>query len=115
MTTRDTLGTLGIRPRPEVALRLPLHVVDTEGDFGVFSGEARGLGMSGVIAHLDAPLPCTCETTVQVELPDGTEVVTGAVVAQGAVDADGGWTYRLVFSGLEAVDIEAIRSLLAAA
>ncbi len=98
----------------EVRLRLPLHVVDTEGDFGVCSGQTRGLGLSGVVAHLDEPLPCSCETTVQVELPDGSEVVTGAVVAQGCRDGDG-WTYRLVFSHLELADAEAIISLLDAA
>jgi hypothetical protein len=100
--------------RPEVRLHLPLHVVDTEGDFGVCSGEALGLGLNGVLAHLDGPLPSTCETTVQVELPDGSEVVTGAVVAQCTSD-EHGWTYRLVFPHLEQADVDAITALLAAA
>lgn len=95
----------------EVALRLPVHVVDTEGDFGVCSGETLGLGLNGVLAHLDERLPCTCETTVQVELPDGSELVTGAVVAQG-FPAGHGWTYRLVFTHLELADAEAVISLL---
>jgi hypothetical protein len=95
----------------EVALRLPVHVVDTEGDFSVCSGTTLGLGLNGVLAHLDDRLPSTCETTVQVELPDGSELVTGAVVAQGFPDGHG-WTYRLVFSHLELADIDAIISLL---
>ena len=98
--------------RSEVSLRLPLHVIDTEGDFGVCTGVSIGLGVHGVLAHLDQPLPCTCETTVQVELPDGSEVVTAAVVAQCSHDG-GGWTYRLVFLGLEDADLDAITALLA--
>ena len=100
--------------RPEVKLRLPLHVIDTEGDFGVCSGETVGLDLNGVTARLDEPLPSTCETTVQVELPDGSEVLISAVVAQGTSDP-GGWTYRLVFAQLEDADAAAITSLLDAA
>ncbi len=98
----------------EVKVRLPMHVVDTEGDFGVCTGETVDLGLSGVVARLWEPLPSTCETTVQVEMPDGSEVVTGAVVAEGASDGDG-WIYRLVFPHLEDSDIRAISSLLVAA
>lgn len=96
---------------PEVKLPLPVHVVDTEGDFGVCTGVSIGLGRHGVLAHLDRPLPCTCETTVQVELPDGSEVVTGAVVAQSSRDGDR-WTYRLVFQNLEDADLDSITALL---
>jgi len=110
------MAVLDIRPAPEVKLRLPLHVVDTEGDFGVCSGETVGLGLHGVVAHMEGPLPSTCETTVQVELPDGSEVVLGAVVASGTSDAEGdGWTYRLVFPHLDQFDVVVIRSLLHAA
>jgi len=98
----------------EVDLRLPIHVVDTEGDFSVCTGETRGLGVHGVVARLEQPLPCTCETTVQVELPDGTEVVAEAVVAQCLGKGDG-WTYRLVFPRLEPGEVDAITSLLPAA
>ena len=100
--------------RPDVALHLPLHVINTEGDFGVCTGEAVDLGLTGVVAHLHGPLPSTCETTVQVELPDGSEVVTGAVVAQCTSDGKV-WTYRLVFADLEDADARAITSLLTAA
>lgn len=98
--------------RSEVKLPLPLHVVDTEGDFGVCTGVSIALGLNGVLAHLDQPLPCTCETTVQVELPDGSEVVTGAVVAESSRDGSS-WTYRLVFQHLEEADLAAIAALLA--
>lgn len=98
----------------EVKLRLPMHVVDTEGDFGVCSGETLELGLNSVVARLWEPLPSTCETTVQVELPDGSEVVTGAVVAEGGADGTA-WLYRLVFPHLEDSDIRAISSLLVAA
>jgi hypothetical protein len=108
------MTALDISRMPEVKLRLPLHVVDTEGDFGVCTGETVGLGLRSLVAHLGEPLPSTCETTVQLELPDGSEMVTGAVVAEGANDGDG-WTYRLVFPHLEDADILAISSLLPAA
>ena len=101
-------------PTAEVKVSLPLHIVDTEGDFGVATGEAVGLGLTGLVAHLSEPLPSTCETTVQVELPDGSEMVTGAVVAEGVTDEEG-WTYRLVFAHLEDDDIRTITSLLPAA
>lgn len=97
----------------EVELSLPVHVVDTEGDFGVCTGRTVGVGLRGVVARLGEPLPCTCETTIQVELPDGSEVVTSAVVAEGAADEEG-WLYRLVFPDLEDADVRAISSLLAA-
>ena len=110
MTVLDVLDTCPT----EVRLPLPVHVVDTEGDFAVRTGVSLGLDRHGVLAHLDQPLPCTCETTVQVELPDGSEVVSGAIVAQCSRIGDS-WTYRLVFLDLEASDLEAITSLLAEA
>jgi hypothetical protein len=97
--------------RPEVKLPLPLHVVDTEGDFSVCTGVSVGLGLHGVLALLDQPLPCTCETTVQVELPDGSELVVGAVVADSSRHGDT-WIYWLVFQQLEDADHNAITSLL---
>lgn len=103
----------GISGLDHVDLGLPVHVVDTEGDFGVCTGVVVELGLCGVVARLNQPLPSTCETTVQVELPDGTEVVTGAVVAEGNVDGEG-WLYRLVFPSLEDAEIRAISSLLVA-
>jgi hypothetical protein len=91
-----------------------LHVVDTEGDFGVATGETVCLGVSGLSARMPGPLPCSCETTVHVELPGGWDVVAAAVVAGGEQDREG-WTYRLVFGHLEPGDVEAIRSLVTAA
>ncbi len=99
---------------PDAAVRLPLHVVDTERDFGVSTGETVGLGVSGLSARLTGPLPCSCETTVHVELPGGRDVVAPAVVTGGEQNRDG-WTYRLVFDHLEPGDVEAIRSLLTTA
>lgn len=107
MTVLDISGV------DHVDLRLPVHVVDTEGDFGVCTGVSVDLGLRGVVAWLAQPLPSTCETTVQLELPDGTEVVTGAVVAEGGADGEG-WLYRLVFPSLEDADIRAIASILVA-
>ncbi len=79
---------------PAVAVRLPLHVIDCR-------------------ARLSGP-PCSCETTVHVELPGGRDVLAPAVVAGGEQNRDG-WTYRLVFGHLEPGDVEAIRSLLTTA
>ena len=99
---------------PDAAVRLLLHVVDTEADFGVCTGETVGLGVNGLSARLSDPLPSSCETTVHVELPDGRDVVAPAVVAAGESDGKG-WTYRLVFGRLEPADFEAIRALIPAA
>ena len=91
-----------------------MHVVDTEGDFGVCSGETLALGVNGLVARLAGQLPCSCETTVHVELPDGREVLAAAVVAAGEGQR-GLWTYRLVFVHLDQADVEAIRALVSAA
>ncbi len=98
----------------DVAVRLPVHVVDTEGDFGVCTGEAVGLDLSGVVTRLPGPLPASCETTVHVVMPDGRGLVASAVVT-AAEDGPNGWTYRLVFGSLEEADVAAIRSLMLAA
>ncbi len=39
---------MSIRRPSDVAVHLPVHVVDTEADFGVCTGEAVGLDVSGV-------------------------------------------------------------------
>jgi RNA polymerase sigma-70 factor (ECF subfamily) len=91
-----------------------LHVVDTEGDFAVYSGETVGLGVSGLSARLSEPLRCSWEATVHVELPDGCELLAAAVVAAEEGDRKA-WTYRLVFVDLDPADVEAIRVLLSSA
>ena len=98
---------------PDAGAGLALHVVDTEGDFGVCSGETLGVGFSGLSARLSGPLPCSCETTVHVELPDGRALLAAAVVASGERHR-GGWTYRLVFVHLDQTDVEAISSVTSA-
>ena len=104
------MTVLEISRTAEVRLRLPIHVVDTEGNFGVYTGETVALGLSGVVARLPERLPSTCETTVQIELPDGASVVAAAVVAEGVSDGHE-WVYRLVLPDLKDIDFRAISSL----
>jgi hypothetical protein len=105
------MSVLAIGQIDHMSVLLPVHVVDTEGDFGVWTGLSVDLGLHGVVAGSHEPLPSSCETTVQVELPDGSEVVASAVVAEGSFDGER-WLYRLVFPALEDADVRAISSLL---
>jgi len=100
------------RLEPRLLVHLPVHVVDTEGDFGIITGETVDLGVGGLRARLWEPLPSTCETTVQLDLPDGTEVVTEARVADGGATPDG-FEYRLVFLHLGASEADALSRLIA--
>ena len=106
------------RRHERARLRLPVHVVDTEGGFEVFEGETVDLSVCGLRAqlqaHLGDRLPTSCETTVQVELPGGDELVAEAVVADGW-EVDGGYEYRIVFVELSPEDAARLASIVARA
>jgi hypothetical protein len=99
-------------------VRLPVHVVDTEGGFEVFEGETVDLSVCGLRAQLQAHmgdrLPTSCETTVQVELPDGGELVAEAIVADGWA-IDGGYEYRIVFVALDPEDLARLAAIVSRA
>ena len=95
-----------------------MHVVETEGDFEVFEGETVDLSVRGLRAQLQARLgdrlPTSCETTVQIELPGGDELVAEAVVADGW-EVDGRYEYRIVFVELSPEDATRLTGVVARA
>lgn len=98
------------------SVRLPLCIVDTEGGFGVLTGEAVDLSVGGLRALVDGTLGGAMETTVRLDLIDGPALLCEALVAGGgAVDGtvDGAWEYRLAFRNLSAEETLALERLVA--
>lgn len=98
---------------PRAQVSLPVRLVDTEGTFGVTSGETVDISVGGVRALVDGPLPGGFETTLWLDLTDRA-LVCEALVAGGGVVADG-WEYRLAFRNLGPEDVATLERLVASA
>ncbi len=92
-------------------VRLPLRLIDTEGDFRVLVGETVDLGVGGARVLVDGPLPGALRATVQLELSDGPALLCEATVAGGGAVEDG-WEYRLAFADLEVHEVEALEQVV---
>ena len=92
---------------PRVNVRLPLRIIDTDGDFRVLTGETVDVSVGGVLAVVDGPLTGALQATVRLHLVDGPALVCGARVAGGGA-VDGGWQYRLAFFDLASDEVEAL-------
>ena len=88
-------------------VRLPLRLIDTDGDFRVLVGETIDLSAGGVSVLVDGPLTGALRATVQLELAAGSALLCEARVAGGGVVEDG-WEYRLAFADLEVHEMEAL-------
>jgi len=92
-------------------VRLPLRLIDTDGDFRVLVGETVDLSVGGVRVLVDGPLTGALRATVQLELAEGPALLCEARVAGGgAVEA--GWEYRLTFADLEVEEEEALEQVV---
>jgi len=95
-------------------VRLPLRLIDTEGDFRVLLGETVDLSLGGARVVVDGPLPGALRASVQLELPDGLALLCEATVAGGGAIEDG-WEYHLAFADLEVHELQALEQVVLAA
>lgn len=84
---------------PRARKSLPVHVIDADGDFSVLTGRTRDIGPGGLSISLPCPLRAASDVLVQVELPDGGQVIANARVADCSLRGDR-IDYRLVFLDL---------------
>jgi len=99
-------------------VRLPLRLIDTEGDFRVLLGETVDLSIGGarvvVDGVVDGPLSGALRASVQLELPDGLVLLCEATVAGGGA-VENGWEYHLAFADLEVHELQALEQVVLAA
>jgi hypothetical protein len=95
------------RRMPRASRSLPVHVIDADGDFSVITGRTRDIGPGGLGVALPAPLRAAADVTVQVDLPDGGQVISNARVAD-AQQRSGRFEYRLIFLDLAEDDLSAL-------
>ncbi len=95
-------------PRAEV--RLPVRLIDTDGDFGVRSGHTVDIGVGGLRAWVDSPFSGAVEATVCLDLAPRHALVGEAMVAGGGA-VEGGWEYRLAFRNLDPGDLAALEEI----
>jgi hypothetical protein len=84
---------------PRANRRLPVHLIDSDGDFSVFSGETLDIGPGGLRVLLAKPLGPASDVIAQVDLPGGGQVISNARIAD-FVARDDGYAYRLIFLDL---------------
>lgn len=113
MTTIEAERVQGAERRrwPRVQRRLPVRLVDTEGSFGVVSGQTVDIGVGGLRARVDGPLSGSVEATVRIDLSAGQSLLCEALVAGGG-PVEGGWEYRLAFRNLDGADVLALEQLV---
>ena len=96
---------------PRATVALPVRVVDTEGGFGVLSGETLNLSAGGLKAQFDGPLPGTDAVTLQLDLLGDQALVCEALIAGGGASG-GRWEYGLAFQNLEPHEVNALEHLV---
>jgi hypothetical protein len=92
------------RRTPRARRSLPVHVIDADGDFSVVTGRTRDIGPGGLGISLPAALRAAADVLVQVDLPDGGQVIANARVAECVVRPDRA-DYRLIFLDLAEDDL----------
>jgi hypothetical protein len=93
---------------PRSSRRLPVHIIDADGDFSVTSGETIDVGPGGLRVGLPVALRGGApEVLVQVDLPDGGQAISNARIADSSIE-DGLYTYRLIFLDLALDDATAL-------
>lgn len=113
MTTIEVRRVRGADRRrwPRVEVRLPVHLVDTEGTFSVVSGQTVDIGIGGLRARVDGPLWGAVEATVRIELSSERALVCEGLVAGGG-EVEDGWEYRVAFRNLDPDDIAALEDVV---
>ena len=99
------------RQWPRAEVRLPVHLVDTEGTFSVVSGQTLDIGIGGLRVRVEGPLSGAVEATVRIELSSDHALVCEALVADGGA-VDDGWEYRMAFRNLDPDDIAALEDIV---
>ncbi len=113
MTTIEAERIRGADRRrwPRAEVRLPVHLIDTEGSFSVVSGETVDISIGGLRARVEGPLSGAVEATVRIDLSGGHALLCEALVAGGGAVEDG-WEYRLAFRNLDPDDITALEDIV---
>jgi hypothetical protein len=95
------------RQVPRTRRSLPVHVIDADGDFSVITGRSLDVGLGGLRIVLPGPLRAAADVLVQVDLPDGGQVIANARIAD-AEQHHGGFAYRLIFLDLGEDDLSSL-------
>lgn len=95
------------RQVPRARRCLPVHLMDADGDFTVITGRTRDIGPGGLGVSLPCPLRAAADVVVQVDLPDGGQVIANARVAECSQRSDQ-FDYRLIFLELADDDLAAL-------
>lgn len=91
------------RLTPRALRCLPVHVIDADGDFSVLTGRSLDISPGGVRVRLGSALGPASDVIVQVDLPEGGQVIANARVADCSRRPEG-FDYRLIFLDLAADD-----------
>jgi len=103
------------RLSPRLRIELQVHLLNLDDDdpvMGNLTGTTVDVGPGGLRVRVPVPLPPACDPTVHFILPDGHEVVALAAIIAAEPSLEG-FEYRLVFTGLDDGDRDALRLLAA--